>query len=84
MLGQFVDAVKKIGVTNFLVVAIDQATSDFLNKRGVANYVRPLRTRSGSTDNHATSGEHRSRTGTPAPPMPCRMPSPRASLKPAP
>ena len=56
MLGRFVDTVQSAGVTNFLVVAIDQATSDFLTKRSVANYVRPLRTRSGSTDNHATSG----------------------------
>ena len=56
MLGQFVETAQKAKVPNFLVVAIDQQTSDFLNKRGVANYVRPLRTRSGSTDNHATSG----------------------------
>jgi len=56
MLGQFVETVQKANVGNFLVVAIDQTTSDFLTKRNVANYVRQLRTRSGSTDNHATSG----------------------------
>ncbi|KAL1503242.1 hypothetical protein AB1Y20_011298 [Prymnesium parvum] len=56
MLGQFVDVVQRVGVKNFLVVALDQITSDFLKKKGCANYVRTLRSRSGSTDNHATSG----------------------------
>ena len=55
MLGQFVDIVQKVGVSNFLVVAIDQRTADFLKGRS-AHYVRKLRTRTGSTDNHATSG----------------------------
>merc|ERR1712185_781381 len=56
MLGQFVDTVQKVGVTNFLVVALDEATAAFLKKKGAAHYLRPLRSRSGSTDNHATSG----------------------------
>ena len=56
MLGQFVDTVQKVGVPNFLVVALDQQTSDFLQKRNAPHYVRALRSRSGSTDNHATSG----------------------------
>ena len=56
MLGQFVDIVQKVGVSNFLVVAIDQRTADFLKGKKCAHYVRKLRTRTGSTDNHATSG----------------------------
>ena len=56
MLGQFVDTVQKAKVSNFLVVALDQQTAQFLEQRGAAHYVRELRSRSGSTDNHATSG----------------------------
>ena len=56
MLGEFVDVVKRVGVTNFMVVALDQSTSEFLVKKQTAHYVRALRSRSGSTDNHATSG----------------------------
>lgn len=46
----------KVGVKNFLVVGLDQVTERFLAHRGVPCYLRPLRSRSGSTDNHATSG----------------------------
>ena len=56
MLGQFVDTVQQAKVTNFLVVALDKHTADFLERRGAAHYIRELRSRSGSTDNHATSG----------------------------
>ena len=56
MLGQFVDTVQRAAVTNFLVVALDQQTADFLQRRQAPHYLRPLRTRTGSTDNHATSG----------------------------
>ena len=33
-----------------------QATASFLKGKGCAHYLRSLRSRSGSTDNHATSG----------------------------
>ena len=56
MLGRFVDSVQKANVRNFLVVALDQDTSRFLTSRNAPHYVRQLRSRSGSTDNHATSG----------------------------
>jgi len=56
MLGQFVDVVKRANVPNFLVVALDQRTADFLRRRGTPHYLRQLRSRTGSTDNHATSG----------------------------
>ena len=56
MLGRFVDSVQAAKVTNFLVVALDQETSRFLAGRNAPHYVRTLRSRSGSTDNHATSG----------------------------
>ena len=39
-----------------VAVALDQRTVDFLKKRGTPHYLRQLRSRSGSTDNHATSG----------------------------
>jgi hypothetical protein len=48
--------VTKLGVSNFLIVALDQRTAGFLDQRKVPNYLRQLRSRSGSTDNHATSG----------------------------
>eukprot|EP00966_Prymnesium_polylepis_P076738 1778994-Prymnesium_polylepis.1 len=54
MLGQFVDVVQRVGVANFLVVALDERTVSFLNKKGCPNYLRKLRSRTGSTDNHAT------------------------------
>ena len=56
MLGLFVDTVKRVGVANFCVVALDERTVDFLKARGTPHYLRALKTRSGSTDNHATSG----------------------------
>ena len=56
MLGQFVDTVQRAAVTNFLVVALDQQTADFLQRKQAPHYLRPLRSRTGSTDNHATSG----------------------------
>jgi len=55
MLGQFVDIVKQVGVPNFLVVALDDRTKTFLDKKGCANYRRTLVARGGGTDNHATS-----------------------------
>ena len=56
MLGQFVDVVKRAKIPNFLVVALDEATARFLKGRNTAHYLRKLRSASGSTDNHATSG----------------------------
>eukprot|EP00965_Chrysotila_dentata_P066616 2206283-Pleurochrysis_carterae.AAC.4 len=56
MLGQFVDIVESIGIANVMVVALDDRTAQFLSKRRTPHYLRPLRSRSGSTDNHATSG----------------------------
>ena len=55
MLGQFVDVVQKVGVPNFLVVALDDRTKQFLDGRGCPSYRRSLRARGGGTDNHATS-----------------------------
>uniref|UniRef100_A0A0D3IKE5 Nucleotide-diphospho-sugar transferase domain-containing protein n=1 Tax=Emiliania huxleyi (strain CCMP1516) TaxID=280463 RepID=A0A0D3IKE5_EMIH1 len=55
MLGQFVDVVQKVGVPNFLVVALDERTKQFLDGRGCPSYRRSLRARGGGTDNHATS-----------------------------
>jgi len=55
MLGQFVDIVKQVGVPNFLVVALDDRTKEFLDGKGVASYRRSLQARGGGTDNHATS-----------------------------
>ena len=58
-LGRFADLVVAAKVPNFLVVALDNTTGAFLEKRGVAYYVRRLLTRTGAdsstTDNHATS-----------------------------
>ena len=38
MLGQFVDTVQRVGMTNFLVVALDQQTASFLKQRNAAHY----------------------------------------------
>ena len=40
---------------NFLVVALDDRTKEFLDGKGVASYRRSLQARGGGTDNHATS-----------------------------
>ena len=48
--------VKRAKIPNFLVVALDEATARFLKGRNTAHYLRKLRSASGSTDNHATSG----------------------------
>lgn len=59
-LGRYTDLVTKTAkVPNFLVIALDATTGEYLRRRGVAHYVRRLKTRTGSdsstTDNHATS-----------------------------
>jgi len=60
MLGQFVDIVtKRANCTNFLVVALDNATGAFLAPRGVPHYVKQLTSKDGQdsseTDNHKSS-----------------------------
>ena len=55
-LPQFVDVVTKAKIPNFLVVALDERTVTFLKTRKTPHYLRKLRSASGSTDNHATSG----------------------------
>ncbi len=55
MLGQFCDGVQRAQISNFLVVALDERTASFLERRGVAHYQRQLRAKGGGTDNHATS-----------------------------
>ena len=39
-----------------MVVALDTATAEWLKARNFAYYTKPLTSRTGSTDNHATSG----------------------------
>lgn len=58
-LGRFVDLVVAANVTNFIGVALDNTTGEYLGQRGVSYYVRRFVTRTGadssSTGNHATS-----------------------------
>ena len=39
-----------------MVVALDEPTAAWLEARNVAHYTKVLTSRTGSTDNHATSG----------------------------
>ena len=52
----FVDGIKAANVTNGMVVALDDATEKWLVDRNVPHYLKKLVSRTGSTDNHATSG----------------------------
>ena len=56
MLGTFLVGVARANITNAVVVALDDATASFAKAKGVHTYVRKLVSRTGSTDNHATSG----------------------------
>jgi len=56
MLQLFVNGGKAAKVPNLMVVALDDATADWLKARDVHHYVKKLTSRTGSTDNHATSG----------------------------
>jgi len=56
MLQLFVNGIKTAGVKNGMVVALDDETSQWLEARNVPHYIKKIRSRSGSTDNHATSG----------------------------
>jgi hypothetical protein len=56
MLGLFLDGVNAANITNTIVVALDQRTADWCSDRGAPYYHRELKSLTGSTDNHATSG----------------------------
>ena len=56
MLGQFVDIVtKRANCTNFLVVALDNATGAFLAPRGVPHYVKQLTSKDGQDSSKTVS-----------------------------
>lgn len=52
----YMHALEVAGVNNSLVVALDAPTGDWLEAQGANYYLRALTSRTGSTDNHATSG----------------------------
>ena len=56
MLGTFLLGLSRANITNAVVVALDDPTATFARARGAYTYVRHLTSRTGSTDNHATSG----------------------------
>mmetsp|Transcript_33962 Transcript_33962/g.47046 ORF Transcript_33962/g.47046 Transcript_33962/m.47046 type:complete len:726 (-) Transcript_33962:56-2233(-) len=56
MLGMYMDGVKSANISNALVVALDEETGRFCRERGFPYWVRTLTSRTGATDNHATSG----------------------------
>ncbi len=56
MLTTFIEGTRRANITNTVIVALDEPTAEHVRKLGVATYVRQLRSRTGSTDNHATSG----------------------------
>ena len=56
MLGLFLDGVAAANVTNAVVVALDEKTARWCAARGAPYYHRELKSLTGSTDNHATSG----------------------------
>ena len=56
MLGLFLDGIKASNITNTVIVALDQKTADWCKQRGAPYYHRELKSLTGSTDNHATSG----------------------------
>ena len=56
MLGTFLVGVARANITNAVVVALDDPTAAFAKSKGAHTYVRHLTSRTGSTDNHATSG----------------------------
>ena len=56
MLSTFLVGVARAKITNALVVALDDETARFARSKGAHTYVRKLVSRTGSTDNHATSG----------------------------
>ena len=56
MLTTFVEGTRKAKITNTVIVALDEPTASHVRSLGAASYVRKLVSRTGSTDNHATSG----------------------------
>jgi len=57
MLQLYVDGIQKgAKVPNAMVVALDEPTAEWCKARNVAHYTKVLTSRTGSTDNHATSG----------------------------
>ena len=56
MLATFLVGVRRANISNALVVALDDQTAAFAKAKGAHTYVRKLVSRTGSTDNHATSG----------------------------
>ena len=56
MLGTFLVGVARANITNAVVIALDDPTATFAKAKGAHTYVRHLTSRTGSTDNHATSG----------------------------
>lgn len=56
MLATFLVGAARAKIPNTLVVALDEATAQFSTQKGAYTYVRKLVSRTGSTDNHATSG----------------------------
>ena len=56
MLGTFIVGTRRANISNALIVALDDPTAAFARKKGIHTYVRKLVSRTGSTDNHATSG----------------------------
>ena len=57
MLQLYVDGFQKgAKVPNSMVVALDDPTAAWLEQRSVAHYTKKIVSRTGSTDNHATSG----------------------------
>ena len=56
MLGLFLDGIEAANITNAVVVALDEKTARWCAARGAPYYHRELKSLTGSTDNHATSG----------------------------
>lgn len=56
MLGLYIDGLKRTNITNYVIVALDKETADWCKERDVPYYHRELKSITGSTDNHATSG----------------------------
>ena len=56
MLRTYLKGAARAQIRNTVVVALDDATATFARTLGAHTYVRKLVSRTGSTDNHATSG----------------------------
>lgn len=56
MLSLYIDGLKRTGIENYVIVALDKETAEWCKERDVPYYHRELQSITGSTDNHATSG----------------------------